>query len=391
MEFRFFGQRMVMGTGLVIPTNLWNTKKMRVKTSSSFLDYSRYNRKLDNLDSSAKDTLRSFEDESVIPTVNQFRLRLQKLVNGSNRNESKKLIEYLDHRIEETRKTANSKSAIDHLTRIRTRVRAFIRHDNFHFEDVSKDFIGNFIKHLYSKNYQQNYVRDIVRRLYAVMRKSHDDGLHSNKIFLRTELIPTETPSDMIYLSTDDLKQLYEFDFSSTPKLERVRDIFIVQCDTGLRYNDLKQLDKLVLKTVQNIPMIQVFTRKTDQEVIIPQSRRTKEILTKYSGFPRVISNQKMNDYLKEVCTLAGIDSDITIRKYHAGVQKKEVYKKWELIGTHTARRTFATNAILEGSMPKMTIMIMTGHKSEKTFDGYVRVDSLTSALQYADTPFFNQ
>jgi hypothetical protein len=76
--------------------------------------------------------------------------------------------------------------------------------------------------------------------------------------------------------------------------------------------------------------MIQVFTRKTDQEVIIPQSRRTKEILTKYSGFPRVISNQKMNDYLKEVCTLAGIDSDITIRKYHAGVQKKEVYKKWE-------------------------------------------------------------
>ena len=72
-------------------------------------------------------------------------------------------------------------------------------------------------------------------------------------------------------------------------------------------------------------------------------------------------------------------------------MQKKEVYKKWGLIGTHTARRTFATNAILEGSMPKMTIMIMTGHKSEKTFDGYVRVDSLTSALQYADTPFFNQ
>ncbi|MBL0007178.1 MAG: hypothetical protein IPP25_08345 [Saprospiraceae bacterium] len=82
MEFRFFGQRMVMGTGLVIPTNLWNTKKMRVKTSSSFLDYSRYNRKLDNLDSSAKDTLRSFEDESVIPTVNQFRLRLQNLSMG---------------------------------------------------------------------------------------------------------------------------------------------------------------------------------------------------------------------------------------------------------------------------------------------------------------------
>ena len=99
-----------------------------------------------------------------------------------------------------------------------------------------------------------------------------------------------------------------------------------------------------------------------------------KEILKKYDGkAPEPISNQKMNDYLKELGKLAEIEDDIIITQTKGRKRQSETFKKWELITTYTARRSFATNAYLQ-NVPTISIMKITGHRTEKSFLKYIKI-----------------
>ena len=98
-------------------------------------------------------------------------------------------------------------------------------------------------------------------------------------------------------------------------------------------------------------------------------------MLRKYDGaLPRSISNQKMNDYLKEVCQLAGIDSKESKAQTKGGKRITKTFEKWQMVSTHTARRSFATNMYLLG-IPALTIMQITGHRTEKAFMRYIKLD----------------
>ena len=168
-----------------------------------------------------------------------------------------------------------------------------------------------------------------------------------------------------------EINRLYALDLANNSRLEKVRDLFIIACDTGLRFSDLIELRNENI--INNGSVIRIRTQKTGEVVIIPLKGKVKEILKKYEGIPpQAISNQKMNEYLKELGEMAELIEDVVISLTKGGTRQTETFKKFELITTHTARRSFATNAYLQ-NVPTISIMKITGHTTAKSFLKYIK------------------
>lgn len=121
-------------------------------------------------------------------------------------------------------------------------------------------------------------------------------------------------------------------------------------------------------------------TVKTGTIVDIPLHTVVKSILEKHNyNLPDVISNQKFNKYIKEVCTLASIDEAVFMDETKGSLKITKSIKKCDLVSAHTARRSFATNAFL-GGVPPIQIMKITGHKTEKAFMSYIKISSKENA-----------
>ena len=139
----------------------------------------------------------------------------------------------------------------------------------------------------------------------------------------------------------------------------------LIGCFTGLRFSDFIQVKR---ENIIEENKIKIRTQKTGETVVIPLHPYVKEIFEKYDGeLPKPISNQKMNDFLKEVGELAGIDSQVEMSITKGGKLQKNIFSKHELITTPVARRSFASNLYL-ANVPSITIMKITGHQTGKKF-----------------------
>ncbi len=155
-------------------------------------------------------------------------------------------------------------------------------------------------------------------------------------------------------------------------RLKRVRDLFVFQCFTGVRYSDIQNISRedLIGSTWR------VRTQKTHQLIEIPLNSYALSILAKYSDYPQplpVISNQKMNAYLKELCENAKIDEPVKVVKYQGNQRIETTHKKYEIIGTHTARRTFISLSLQKGMKPDV-IMAITGHTTYRMMQRYLKI-----------------
>jgi integrase len=240
---------------------------------------------------------------------------------------------------------------------------------------------------LINKNYGKNTIGTLIKNLKVFMNEAVDRKVTTNMQFKNRRFKTVEEPTDNIYLTEGDIKRLYELDLTDNNRLEKVRDLFIIGCYTGLRFSDLTKLRRENIS--RDGSTAKINTIKTGETVIIPLKSYVKAILAKYDGEPpQAISNQKMNEYLKELGQLADIDEDILITSTKGGVRATDSYKKWGLITTHTARRSFATNAYLQG-VPSISIMKITGHRTEKSFLKYIKISQEDNANKLINHPFF--
>jgi site-specific recombinase XerD len=143
----------------------------------------------------------------------------------------------------------------------------------------------------------------------------------------------------------------------------------------------------------KDIQIISITAKKTDKQTIIPVKPIVRKILDKYTTdgvllMPRAISNQKMNDYIKDVVKAVGIKQTVEIVVSESGRTKTKIFEKWQLVSSHTCRRSFATNALLSG-MEKQRIMNITGHSKEKDFDSYVCLTREELSILSSDDLFF--
>lgn len=215
---------------------------------------------------------------------------------------------------------------------------------------------------------EDNYFAKIVAVLKTFLNWAFDRDYLKDQTYKKFKA--TERETEVICLSMEEFLTLYNFEFKSK-RLSQVRDFFVFGCSTGLRFSDLISLqashiqEEFIVKNIQ----------KTRENSIIPLNKYSKGILKKYENsvhdvLPKV-SHQKFNEYLKECCREAGIDTPITITRFSGGRRKDSTHPKYDLIASHAARKTFTTLSLLMG-VPERVVKSITGHRKEENFRRYV-------------------
>lgn len=245
------------------------------------------------------------------------------------------------------------------------------------FETITLDFFYQYVTFLKNTvKLSQNTVAKDITLLKVFMSEAVDLGYTNNLQYKHKKFTVASVDTDAVYLSENEILALYRFDLSKTPKLERVRDLFVFGCFTGLRYSDYSTIRPENVVEMDGDLFIKRVAQKTQDLVIIPCNPVILELFKKYdrnyNKLPRTISGQKFNEYIREACKAAGMLETGRLST-DPGLQL------WQCISSHTARRSFATNLYLQG-FPTIDLMKITGHKTEKAFLKYIRVSKLDTA-----------
>lgn len=276
------------------------------------------------------------------------------------------------------------------------------RKKDFEFHQINQKFYSDFVDYLQSEipetdskgntitddegnpkllkeSFTANSVGKHIRVLKLILNEATREGINTSTAYNNFHVLTEET--DTVYLNETELNQIKEADFSKTPYLDRVRDWFLLLAWTGSRFSDLEKVSKTDIRD----NTITFRQQKTNTKVIIPLHPVVLEILTKYNfNLPEPISNQRFNEYIKEVVKSSGIDSTETITRTVGGTLQNESKPKYQLVSSHTGRRSFCTNMYKRG-LPTLMIMSISGHKTEKSFLKYIKVKQEEHAQMMAN------
>lgn len=250
---------------------------------------------------------------------------------------------------------------------------------------IGMEFCENFVYYLKAeKNLMQNTVKGHLERLQAMLQKAMLYGYCVDNTY--KEVSVPEEEVGAVFLSMTEIIRIYYFDRLTRFQSE-VRDHFIMGCMTGLRYSDYSRLNESNFDRDTN--MIRIKTQKTGVVVSIPMHKFVREIVRKYDyRLPKPRCIQYFNRCVKDICKKVGLTEPILWeRTVGAEVVSKEI-PKWQLVSSHTARRSFATNMFLQ-NIPTYRIMLITGHKSESSFFKYIRVTREENAATLSGHLFF--
>ncbi len=387
--FHYNGKRLKYSTGEKVLSPYWDKEKQRAKYTKKHSEYSVLNSRLNELEEHIKDIFEeyNFGQLDIDTFKKQLNIKTGKVV--PDEEGIPVFTDFVDQFIEERSGKVNAKRGTWKIYKtVFTHLKEYgkAKKKDLNYEDFTFEFRHDFENWLYLKprEHSTNYVSKIFEVLRQFLHEATRRGYNTNMTFIQRGWSISKEKVQNIILSFSELEILYDLDLSDNPKLDRVRDLFLIGAYSGLRFSDFTRLKPEHIIREEGVEMIEIWTQKTDTQVVIPLMEELKTILEKYGYHsPKAISNQKMNDYLKELCNLAGIKEEIIKRK-SVGGQKKEVKKeKWELVTTHTARRSFATN-FYEMGIPAIQLMQLTGHSTEKQFMAYINIDKRQNAKNLA-------
>lgn len=246
---------------------------------------------------------------------------------------------------------------------------------DYDFQDMNEAFYNRFSAFMLNKKkYALNTYGRAFKFLKTILNEASKPDKNGKRYNLFNDFQTFATgiseESDGIYLTEKELQQIFELNLTDRPGLDRVRDLFLIGCWTGLRFSDYTTISPNDIKDNR----LRVMEQKTKGKVVIPLAPTAKEILHKYDfKLPKAISNQKFNEALKDIAELAGLNEVVVTNITRAGKTETNSQPKFKLVTSHVARRSFATNSLKRGIQPVL-IMAITGHKTEKEFWKYVKV-----------------
>lgn len=244
---------------------------------------------------------------------------------------------------------------------------------DYDFQDIDKLFFERFSAYMMNeKKYAVNTYGRAIKFLKTVLNKAKEDGFNNSTAYQSALKTNAHEDSDSIYLNEAELNLFRDLDLSTRPGLDRVRDLFLIGCETGLRFSDYTSISPDDINVKQK--RLRVLAQKTNQKVVIPLSPEVLKLFKKYNyDLPKAISNQKFNLALKDIAELAGLNEVVVTNITKGGETITNSQPKFKLVTSHVARRSFATNQIKKGLEP-MLIMAITGHKTEKEFLKYIKL-----------------
>ncbi|MFL5787249.1 MAG: phage integrase SAM-like domain-containing protein [Flavisolibacter sp.] len=415
LQWKYNGLKLTYSFGQTINPKEWNRARQRVKNNKQrvLIDNDEgehsLNDLLDNLAKVLKDAY-TIEIKKGIPIPSTLKKHLDEFLdqnkNGKERKKDKPTFFSLAEKFisgEIKNKEGDEKSY--HTTKayntVVNHLKAFEKKERYpvDFDTINLEFYRKYINYL-SKvvidkkdkgkaqkiGLAQNTRAKHIQVIKAIMNEAFDLKYTTNTEHRHKKFASVWKEVDAVYLTKKELIKLFRHDFSKNKRLEAVRDLFVFQSYVGLRYSDASTVKPENIVQIENEEgqkedFLKMITIKTGDEVVIPCDPIVLEIFNKYkhnpNRLPRPLSNQKYNDYIKEVCKDAGF----TEKGRLTSEAKKEL---WECISSHTARRNFATNLYLEG-FPVIDLMKITTHKTEAAFMKYIRHSKLDAARRLQD------
>lgn len=369
-------------TSLLINPKYWSKSKGTVKNIAEFQDKRNLQNKLNSLEATI---LNSFNDAySNGSTIDGEWLNncVQKQFNQSESSDLNTFIGYaehfydnLDNKIQGNGVTGVKPSTKRKYRTVINKVKQYENHKNVRLllMDINLKFHKDFINFLHeNQKLNLNTTGKYLVFIKTICKDAKKHGYKINSDIENGEFKPTKEDVKFITLNEDEINTIFNFDFSDRPYLDNAKNWLIIGVWTGARVSDLLSL------TDKNITdgFIEYTSQKTNQKIILPIHPQIKSTLVKLEGqFPRKISSQKFNNYIKVICKSVGLFDKVTGSlncEISPGVWRKVKgdYLKYELVSSHICRRSFATN--LYGKLPTPVIMSITGHTTEKMFLNYI-------------------
>lgn len=374
LTFYFRSRRMKFSTSQRIHPRFWNPVKHRARKEAPGELY--LNAYLDKIEKAVKAIYLKLlsNDEEITPD----RLREELSIHLHTGGKRETFIEWITrYRDQSKAGTATKKIYLSVINLLK----GFPGKKDF--ADINAAWFEHYIEYLEGRGLSANYIGKNINYLKILLNEATEQGVNRSLAYKSKKHRRPSEEAETIYLSENELLNMYGIELPAY--LDRVRDRFMIGAFTGLRFSDFTRITPASISpdAITNVNV------KTGTRVVIPLHWVVRQIIDKCDGIlPTSISNQKMNDYIKLVAKRAGIEYHVIKHRTNGGVRTGETFKKWELVTTHTARRSFATNAYLAG-VPTVSIMKITGHKTERSFLKYIRISQQENAAILSVHPFF--
>ena len=365
------GQRFVYSTGERISPKLWDPLNQYPIKTKIRIDLLKCNAVKSQLERYIK-TYREYE--SISHSLNE---PLSK----------EKIRSYFDQSFKNIRKKSNFYLIFDEFADLNTSLGNWCKSTQVRYRIIKKDLLNfdkiygpstfNSIDMIWYSSFK-SYCEEVKR--HSINTFGRNIGLI--KTFLNYALREKYTLNDkfklfkakrevtnQVVLSKSEVLKLYHFDFTKNTKLEKVRDVFVFGCLTGMRYSDFKRVQR---ENIENGTITLREIKDKSKTLKIPLVALSRAILEKYNYKLPIISDQKFRNYIKEACKIVGFTDPVVKSSRIGNNVTNETFKKYERVSTHTARRSFITNMINAG-VPNKVIMGITGHKSIVAFQNYYK------------------
>ena len=385
MRVNFASKRIEFTTGYRIDAAKWDTDKQRVRngcTNKLKQSASEINASLLGYYTEVQEIFKKFEVEEIMPTPEQIKEAFNaqhKPIEEVKQRKSTPNAFYkaFDEFVRDCgRQNDWTDSTYEKFAAVKNHLMNF--RDGLTFDFFDEKGLNDYVTYLRdAKEMRNSTIGKQLSFLKWFLCWAFKKGMHQNNDYDSYKPKLKSTQKKIIFLTWEELNKLREFEIPAAKQaLDRVRDVFLFQCFTGLRYSDVFNLRKSDIKGDH----IEVTTVKTSDSLIIELNNHSKAILDKYKDVAfeddkvlPVITNQKMNDYLKELAELAGIDEPVRQTYYRGNERIDEVTPKYALLGTHAGRRTFICNALALG-IPPQVVMKWTGHSDYKAMKPYIDI-----------------
>lgn len=383
MRVRWNNNIAQFNVGYRVNINKWVSDSQRCKNNTTHgknsIPASTINRAIQHYEDMAEEVFYHFEQSKTIPTTQEYKDKFNTAIGKLTKTTKQNIFDdYNEFIISESKENSwTIATTLKHRT-IRTHLYNFS--PQLQYKDLTEKGLNQFIDYMLSldagedSTMRNTTIKKDLNILKWFLRWATRKGYNHELAYITYKPKLKTIPRKIIYLEWNELMQVYNTPIPPHKQyLQRVRDKFLFCCFTSLRYSDMEALRWSNVHTEH----IEIVTVKTNDPIRIELNDYSKEILSRYPRkgehvFPP-ITNQKMNEYLKELCKLSGIDTPIT-QTYYCGNQRIErTQPKHELITTHTGRRTFICNALMLGIAPNI-VMKWTGHSDYNAMKPYIEI-----------------
>ncbi|WP_178990449.1 site-specific integrase [Winogradskyella schleiferi] len=392
--------RIKFSTGYKVNPKNWDKANQRIRAVSTIKNREKVNSDLQHFSSEFTKSITELE-EGQKDDKNILKALLQKIIRGAENSqiELKSFFNYADEFI--SRKENQSKNirnvklspiTVRSYKQTVNRLKDFDKELKYQldFNKIDLKFYYAFVQHLEQKNYSTNTIGKHIKNLKTILNAATEDGFNTNFKYKHRDFKAVSKESVSIYLTEPEIDALYDVDLSKNKDWELARDIFLVGYYTGQRVSDYNGLNENQIKEFDGIEVIEFNQKKTGKKLYVPMHPRLKELFkVRHNGSPpRELNAPDINEYIKEAGRIAKIDDEIIVEKVtDCKVQNVNV-PKYSLIMSHTARRSFCTNAYL-AKMPVIDIMAISGHSTEREFYKYIKITPKERAVKISESSFF--